>query len=100
MQHNTDRMPECGLRRDGFFLAWAETLSMDKNAGAALIETPAHTCRFAQSYSSWSCSPAELHYASDCATKIGRFLRFSKKNTEKLQEWEIIHNFAPHQPEL
>ena len=95
-----DRMPKCGLRRDGFFLAWAETLSMDKNAGAALIETPAHTCRFAQSYSSWSYSPAELHYASDCATKIGHFLRFSKKNTGKLQEWENIPNFAPHQPEL
>ena len=39
-------------------------------AGAALIETPAHTRRFAQSYSSWSCSPAELHYASDCDAKV------------------------------
>jgi len=38
-------------------------------AGAALIETPAHTCRFTQAYSSWSCSPAELHYASDCGCK-------------------------------
>ena len=28
------------------------------------------------------------------------FLRFSKKKTEKLQEWENIPNFAPHQPEL
>ena len=32
--------------------------------------TPDHTCRFMQSYSSWSCSPAELHYASDCGAKI------------------------------
>jgi len=24
-----------------------------KNAGAAPVETPAHTCRFAQPYSSW-----------------------------------------------
>ena len=31
--------------------------------------------------------------------KIGHFLRFSKK-TEKLQEWENMPNFAPHQPEL
>jgi hypothetical protein len=23
-----------------------------------------------QSYSSWSCSPAELHYASDCGAKV------------------------------
>ena len=30
-----DRMPKCGLRRDGFFWAWAETLSMDKNSNFA-----------------------------------------------------------------
>ena len=41
-----------------------------KNAGAALIETPAHTCRFAQPYSSWSCTPAEPHYASGCGAKV------------------------------
>ena len=76
------------LAADGFFLAWAETLSMaprggwvflgmgrnskygQENAGAALIETPAHTCRFAQPYSSWGCSPAEPHYASDCGAKV------------------------------
>ncbi len=76
------------LAADGFFLAWAETLSMGprggwgfpgmgrnskygkENAGAALIETPAHTCRFAQPYSSWGCSPAEPHYASDCGAKV------------------------------
>ena len=84
-------MRQCGsaaLAADGFFLAWAETLSMGprggwfffgmgrnskygrKNAGAALIETPAHTCRFAQPYSSWGCSPAEPHYASDCGAKV------------------------------
>ena len=73
---------------DGFFLAWAETPSMaprcgrvffgmgrnskygQEKAGAALIETPAHTCRFAQPYSSWGCSPAEPHYASDCGAKV------------------------------
>ena len=35
-----------------------------------MIEAPAHSCRFAQSYSSWSCSPAEPHYASDCGAKV------------------------------
>ena len=41
-----------------------------KNAGAALIETPAHTCRFAQPYSSRGCSPAEPRYASGCGAKV------------------------------
>ena len=41
-----------------------------KNAGAALIETPAHTCRFAQPYSSRVCSPAEPSYASGCGAKV------------------------------
>ena len=50
-------------------------LGIDRNskhekAGAALIATPAHACRLVQSYSSWSCSPAELHYASDCGAKV------------------------------
>jgi hypothetical protein len=41
-----------------------------KNAGAALIETPAHTCRFSQPYSSRGCSPAEPRYASGCGAKV------------------------------
>ena len=52
-----------------------------KNAGAALIETPAHTCRFAQPYSSWGCSPAEPHYASDCGAKVVISFRTAKPFT-------------------
>ena len=48
-----------------------------------MIETPAHSCRFAQSYSSWSCSPAELHYASDCGTKVQTIIQIAKKSTLK-----------------
>ena len=104
------------LAADGFFLAWAETLSMvprggwgfpgmgrnskygpsrrmgfpgmgrnskygQENAGAALIEPPAHTCRFAQPYSSWGCSPAEPHYASDCGAKVVISFRTAKPFT-------------------
>ena len=87
------------LAEDGFFLAWAETLSMaprggwvflgmgrnskygQENAGAALIETPAHTCRFAQPYSSWGCSPAEPHYASGCGAKVAISVHTAKHFT-------------------
>jgi len=58
-------------------------ISKYEKAGAALIETPAHTCRFAQSYSSWSCSPAELHYASDCLGKGINFLAFHQAKARK-----------------
>ena len=59
----------CGYQ----FRARTEVSEQDlwnEKAGAPPIGTPAHSCRFAQSYSSWSYSPAELHYASDCEAKI------------------------------
>jgi len=47
-----------------------------------MIEAPAHSCRFAQSYSSWSCSPAEPHYASDCGAKVKTLSDIHKLQTE------------------
>ncbi|MBR1789963.1 MAG: hypothetical protein IJ762_12420, partial [Bacteroidaceae bacterium] len=40
-----------------------------EKAGVAMIDTPANACGFVQSYSSWTCSPAEHHNASDCGSK-------------------------------
>ena len=34
-----------------------------------------------QSYSSWSCSPAELHYASDCGAKVIASVDIDKLHT-------------------
>ena len=55
-----------------------------KNAGAASIETPAHTCRFAQPYSSRGCSPAEPRYASGCGAKVGIIYQTAKPFAEFL----------------
>ena len=59
-----------------------------KNAGAALIETPAHTCRFAQPYSSWSCTPAEPHYASGCGAKV------HAENNSRRRGPSVEHNLS------
>lgn len=58
-------------------------LGIDRNskyekAGTTPIVDPAHTCRFTQSYSSWSCSPAEPHYASDCMAKVYKLFEYSE----------------------
>ena len=57
-------------------------ISWNGKAGAALIETPAHSFRFAQPYSSWGCSPAEPHYASSCTTKVA----ISSQKTKQIAE--------------
>ena len=36
-----------------------------------------------QPYSSWSCSPAELHYASGCDAKVHIWLELDKYEEEK-----------------
>lgn len=61
-----------------------------------MIEVPAHACRFVQSYSSWSCSPAELRYASDCGAKVQSYLCTAKKLTMKcgLQFELLTTNFS------
>ena len=74
-------------------------LGIDRNSkhektGAPLTETPAHACHFVQSYSSWSCSPAELHYASDCETKIHIFSQMSIKNVKKVSlQFELLNTY-------
>ena len=59
-----------------------------------MIETPAHACRCVQSYSSWSCSPAELHYASDCGAKIQNPL-FNTKNLKMKYslQFELLNTY-------
>ena len=59
-----------------------------------MIETPAHSCRFIQSYSSWSCSPAELHYASDCGTKVQILVNMAMENPEKISlQFELLNTY-------
>lgn len=54
-----------------FFLALAATHSIRKLGSLKWrILLMAYAFRCAQSYSSWSCTPAELHYASDRFRKI------------------------------
>jgi hypothetical protein len=56
-----------------------------------LIATPAHACRLVQSYSSWSCSPAELHYASDCEAKVQLWCEHTKEGAEKsTMQFELL----------
>ena len=44
-----------------------------------------------QSYSSWSCSPAELHYASDCGAKVLRIIQTAKNKTTKfILQFELL----------
>jgi len=75
-----------------FFLGIGRICRNEK-AGAP-IETPAHSCRFAQSYSSWSCSPAELHYASDCGTKVHTRFVLAIKITEKIiLQFELLNTY-------
>jgi len=57
-----------------------------------LIETPAHSCRFIQSYSSWSCSPAELHYASDCGVKVQIMVDMPMENLGKISLQFVLLN--------
>ena len=72
------------MRRMGFPGMGRNSKYGQQNAGAALIETPAHTCRFAQPYSSWGCSPAEPHYASDCGAKVAISFQTAKHFTDFL----------------
>ena len=59
-----------------------------------MIETPAHSSRFAQDYSSWSCSPAELHYASDCGTKVQIMIGVAMKNPGKGSlQFELLNTY-------
>ena len=52
---------------------------------------PSDFCTFVlQPYSSWSCSPAELHYASDCGAKI-----INPENTDKQIQNFLILQFDP-----
>ena len=62
---------------NGFFLGIDRNSKYEK-AGTTPIVDHAHTCRFIQSYSSWSCSPAELHYASDCMAKVYKLFEYSE----------------------
>ena len=73
---------------------WVNINSKHEKAGAPLIETPAHACRFVQSYSSWSCSPAELHYASDCKAKVQILFDLAMKNAEKvILQFELLSTY-------
>ena len=75
-----------------FFLGIGRICRNEK-AGAS-IETPAHSCRFAQSYSSWSCSPAELHYASDCGAKVQNPFGLTIEKTEKaILQFELLNTY-------
>ena len=75
-----------------FFLGIGRICRNEK-AGAP-IETPAHSCRFAQSYSSWSCSPAEPHYASYCGTKVHTRFGLAIKITEKIiLQFELLNTY-------
>ena len=64
-----------------------------------MIETPAHSSRFAQSYSSWSCSPAELHYASDCNAKVRNWPESDKsKERKSTLQFELLTTYHSKSP--
>ena len=52
---------------------------------------PSDFCTFVlQPYSSWSCSPAELHYASDCGAKVQTIIQSAMKTAGN-----VILQFEP-----
>ena len=47
-----------------------------------------------QPYSSWSCSPAELHYASDCGAKVQTLMKSAKKTEGKvILQFELLSTY-------
>ena len=54
---------------------------------------PSDFCTFVlQPYSSWSCSPAELHYASDCGAKVQIMVDMPMENLGKISLQFVLLN--------
>ena len=61
---------------------------------------PSDFCTFVlQPYSSWSCSPAELHYASDCGAKVQNWLESGKcKEGKNTLQFELLTTYLSKIP--
>jgi hypothetical protein len=47
-----------------------------------------------QPYSSWSCSPAELHYASDCGAKVQTIIQSAMKTAGNvILQFELLSTY-------
>ena len=56
---------------------------------------PSDFCTFVlQPYSSWSCSPAELHYASDCGAKVQTIIQSAMKTAGNvILQFELLSTY-------